>query len=314
MSELLHFGNSSRRNAALHRLDCPNPHGESRGRGGMRQNRQKRAPERTGVVLIAGARSNEYVAHFSSVSCQFLHCMLTLDSIRDISLYQSREGYRFSVDALLLASFVTLPRASAIADLGAGSGIIGLLLAKKYPRSRVTLVELQESLFRLAGRNVELNGLADRVRVLRSDIRHLTSGGSFSGSRFDLVVSNPPFRRPRTGLLSISDERALARHEIALPVSDLVRAASLILRHHGRFCLIHLPERLFDVTGCMRQHALEPKRLRFVHSLPETEAKMVLIEAVKGGRAGAKVEPPLFVYKQDGTYSAEMQRIYTTED
>src|SRR5512137_1533867 len=99
--------------------------------------------------------------------------MLTLDSIGDISLYQSKEGYRFSVDALLLFSFVTLSRVASIADLGAGSGVIGLLLAKKYPASRVTLIELQHSLACIARRNVELNGLGGRVQVLQSDIRLL---------------------------------------------------------------------------------------------------------------------------------------------
>jgi len=240
--------------------------------------------------------------------------MLTLDSIRDIRLYQSKEGYRFSVDALLLFPFVNLPRAATIADLGAGSGIIGILLARKYPGSRVTLIELQESLVRIAGKNVELNDLADRVRVLQSDIRLLTSAEPLHQEKFDLIVSNPPFRRPRTGLISLSDERALARHELALPLEELVRTASHLLRHHGRFCLVYLPERLFDVSGCMRRYALEPKRVRFVHSTSSTAAKMVLIEAVKGGRPGVKVEAPLVVYTSDGAPTTEMRQIYGAKE
>ncbi|MCI0469901.1 MAG: methyltransferase, partial [Nitrospirae bacterium] len=72
--------------------------------------------------------------------------MLTLDHIRDIQIYQNRDGYRFSVDALLLYSFVNLTRIKRIADLGAGSGIIGILLARRYPSAAVALVELQKSL------------------------------------------------------------------------------------------------------------------------------------------------------------------------
>lgn len=75
--------------------------------------------------------------------------MLTLDSIRDIQIYQNKNGCRFSVDALLLFSFINLPRVKKIADLGAGSGIIGILLAKKYPHAEATLIELQKSLARL---------------------------------------------------------------------------------------------------------------------------------------------------------------------
>jgi tRNA1Val (adenine37-N6)-methyltransferase len=240
--------------------------------------------------------------------------MLTLDSIRDIRVYQNKEGYRFSVDSLLLFSFVNLPRATTIADLGAGSGIIGILLARKYPGARVTLIELQGGLVRVARKNVELNDLADRVRVLQSDIRLMASAGPLHQEKFDLIVSNPPFRRPRTGLISLSDERALARHELALPLEELVRTASQLLKHHGRFCLVHLPERLFDVSGCMRRHTLEPKRVRFVHSTSSTEAKMVLIEAVKGGRPGAKVEAPLVVYNDDGSPTPEMRQIYGAKE
>lgn len=240
--------------------------------------------------------------------------MLTLDSIRDIRLWQSKEGYRFSVDALLLFSFVNLPRAEAIADLGAGSGVIGLLLARKYPGSRVTLIELQESLVNIARKNVGLNCLGGRVRVLQSDVRSLCSEQSLSGEKFDLVVSNPPFRRPRTGLLSLSGERAVARHELLLPLEDLVRAASGLLVHHGRFCLVHLPERLFDVSASMTRHGLEPKRLCFIHSTRATGAKMVLIEGVKGGRPGAKTEAPLFVYNDDRSYTDRMRRLYASSE
>src|SRR4030042_3277031 len=98
----------------------------------------------------------------------------TLDSIRDVRLYQSRTGYRFSVDSILLYDFVNLRRVNSIADLGAGSGIVGILLAKKYTDANITLFELQESLIRLAERNVLLNKLEDRIRVVKADITKLT--------------------------------------------------------------------------------------------------------------------------------------------
>ncbi|MDA8339276.1 MAG: methyltransferase [Nitrospiraceae bacterium] len=97
--------------------------------------------------------------------------MLTLDTIRDIQIYQNKNGYRFSVDALLLFSFINLPRVKKIADLGAGSGIIGILLAKKYPDAKITLIELQKSLARLAEKNVVLNNLDERVKVVIADVK-----------------------------------------------------------------------------------------------------------------------------------------------
>ncbi|WP_333653308.1 tRNA1(Val) (adenine(37)-N6)-methyltransferase [Dissulfurispira sp.] len=242
--------------------------------------------------------------------------MLTLDSIRDIQIYQNKNGYRFSVDALLLFSFINLPRVKKIADLGAGSGIIGILLAKKYPDAEVILIELQKSLAKLAGKNVVLNNLGNRVKVVIADIKNLSYPPHHSNTpslhypAFDLVVSNPPFRKVKTGRLSIGDEKAIARHEIKLSLKDLVTASSTLLKHHGRLCIIHLPERLTEIMDAMKENNMEPKRLRFIYSNISTEAKMVLIEAVKGGRAGLKTERPFFIYNEDGSYTDEMREIY----
>ncbi|GER93163.1 SAM-dependent methyltransferase [hot springs metagenome] len=242
--------------------------------------------------------------------------MLTLDSIRDIQIYQNKNGYRFSVDALLIFSFINLTRVKKIADLGTGSGIIGILLAKKYPDAKVALIEIQKSLARLAEKNVALNKLQERVKVIRADLKELSKTHLFTHlpivpfTDFDLVVSNPPFRKVKTGRLSIGDEKAIARHEIKLSLKDLMNTSSTLLRHHGRLCIIHLPERLTEIIDAMRENNLEPKRMRFIHSNVSTEAKMVLIEAVKGGSSGLKTERPFFIYNENSEFTDEMKDIY----
>ncbi len=244
--------------------------------------------------------------------------VLTLDTIRDIKIYQKKSGYRFSIDALLLYDFVNLIHARNIADLGAGTGIIGILLAKRYKNSRVYLVELQSSMVELCKKNVEINGLNERIEVLEMDIRELAHKGinlmhRYLGHHipyFDLIVSNPPFRRPRTGKISPTDERAIARHEIALTLSELLKCAARILKNGGRFFLIHHPERIAELINEMKRHSLEPKRMRFVHSRLDERAKMVLVEGVKNGRQGIHIESPLFIYNEDGTYTDEVKRIY----
>jgi tRNA1Val (adenine37-N6)-methyltransferase len=231
---------------------------------------------------------------------------ITLDGIRDIRLYQRKDGYRFSLDAVVLYSFVNMKRARAIADLGAGSGVVGLLLARKYGEARVTLLELQKGLHELAGKNIALNGLQDRVRAICCDIRKMPGG--LTG--FDLVVCNPPFRKPRTGLLSEGEERAVARHELKMDLGSLLSAASGMLRHGGRFFLIHHPGRLAELLEGLRGVRLEPKRLRFVHGRRDLEAKMVLLEAARGGRPGVKVDNPLFVHDGEGGYTGELREIF----
>ncbi|MEW6675447.1 MAG: tRNA1(Val) (adenine(37)-N6)-methyltransferase [Nitrospirota bacterium] len=236
----------------------------------------------------------------------------TLDSIRDIKLYQYRYGYRFSVDALLLYSFVNLKRVSKIADLGAGSGIVGLLLAEKYPDAEVTLFELQDSLVRLAEKNIALNSLEDRVNVIKCDIREIKTRHSslVTCHCFDLIVSNPPFRGLKSGLISTGEEKAIARHEISLKLPELIAAVSHLSMAKGRFCIIYHPNRLLELIETLKKRGLEPKRLRFVHSNASSEAKMVLLEAVNGGRSGMKVERPFYIYKKDGSYTDEMKEVY----
>ncbi len=278
--------------------------------------------------------------------------MTTLDFIRDVHIYQHKSGYRFSVDALLVDAFVKLPRARRIADLCAGSGVIGLLLAKRYRSAQVTLVEIQESLVKLAEKNSALNNLDDRVSVVHADIGELVRPKTAEGTEapnhaetapdaeehaaddspppeatpaqawwssiiaepcFDLVVANPPFRPLKSGRLSIGGEKAIARHEIALSLNELVSAAARMLRHHGRFCFIQLPERLADICVALRHNGCEAKRVRFVHSRIATEAKMVLVEAVRGGKPGLEVEKPLILYDEKGNRTEELLSFYAPD-
>jgi tRNA1Val (adenine37-N6)-methyltransferase len=232
----------------------------------------------------------------------------TLDGLRDIKLYQRKEGYRFSVDALLLYSFVNVGHVKDAADLGAGSGVIGLLLARKYPGARVLLVELQQTLYRLAERNIGLNGLEDRVSAVLRDIASLHE--VYPAMSYDIVVSNPPFRKPSSGRLSPAEERAVARHEIRLRLPELAKCASHLLKSRGRFFMIFHPERAIEMIDTLRAEQLEPKRIRFVHNDIDSVSKIVLVEAVKGGRAGLKVERPLILYQKDGSYTEEVRAMY----
>lgn len=232
---------------------------------------------------------------------------LTLDTIRDIKIFQSKSGYRFSVDALLLYDFVNVRAAGHIADIGAGSGVVGLLLANRYRKAEVTLFELQESLARLAKKNISLNQLSDRVSLVNTDIREIKESASqlAAPNFYDIAVSNPPFRKQKAGLINPDEERAIARHEIKLGISDLVSATNYLLKPKGRFFLVYHPERLAALIEELEKK-MAVKRLKFVHPNPSSEAKMVLVEAVKDGRKGLKVDKPFFVHNNNGVYSEDM--------
>jgi tRNA1Val (adenine37-N6)-methyltransferase len=231
----------------------------------------------------------------------------TLDSIKDIKLFQAKDGYRFSVDAVLLEHFISAKRLEKGIELGCGSGVISILLAKRIKSARITAVEIQKSMAERAVRNIRLNGLDDRIHILSKDIRELRN--IYETNEFDFVFSNPPFRKPKTGRISSYGERAVARHEIELTLPDLVSTASYLLKHSGRLFLIYHPFRLAELISMLREARLEPKRMRFVHSKVGDEAKMVLIEAVKGAGVWLKVDSPLYLYVKRDEYSDEVRNI-----
>ena len=231
----------------------------------------------------------------------------TLDSIKDIKLFQAKDGYRFSIDALLLEHFISAKRLEQGIELGTGSGVISILLAKRLKGARIIAVEIQNSLAERATRNVHLNSLDERIEILEKDIRDLKK--IYPANKFDFVFSNPPFRKTKTGRLSIYEERAVARHEIEITLPDLIKTASYLIKHSGKFFLIYHPFRLAELISLLQKAKLEPKRIRFVHSKTGEEAKMVLIEAVKGSGTWLKIAPPLYIYEKGNAYTSELKKI-----
>ena len=230
----------------------------------------------------------------------------TLDALFSgkLKLFQSRAGYRFSLDALLLGHFATVKRREKVVDLGTGNGIIPLILANLHSQVSITGVELQRGLAERAARNVKLNRLENRIQIRRGDVRAVASVGA--PESFDVVVCNPPYRRQGSGRVSPNDEKQIARHELHGELADFLDAAVFLLSAKGRIALVYLAGRAVDLVSSMRQARLEPKRLRLVHSFSDVAASLVLVEGVKNGRSGVDILAPLIVYRRGKEYSDEM--------
>jgi tRNA1Val (adenine37-N6)-methyltransferase len=224
-----------------------------------------------------------------------------------VRVKQPQRGYRFSIDAVLLAGEVAARARDRVVDLGTGCGIIPMLLAFAHPGLRVWGVELQADLAALAAENIRDNGWDDRVTILQADMRRI-GPESFSGA-VDRVVANPPYRRARSGRVNPDTQCAVARHEITITLPELVAAARRVLRTGGRFHVIYSAERAAELMACMRESGIEPKRLRSIHSTAGEDARLVTVEGVKAGRSGLVVAPPLLVYDKEGGYSAEVRAL-----
>ncbi len=237
--------------------------------------------------------------------------------ITEDSLFQGRlvcrqhaDGYRFSVDAVLAAHFCRPAAGATVLDLGAGCGVIGLILAHRHPAVWVTGLELQPALAALAADNIRCNSLQDRVRILEGDAREIDR--VLTPESFDLVVCNPPYRPRGSGRACRGDEAAMARHELAASLADMVRAAGFCVRNRGAVVFVYPATRLAILLHRLQERKLVPKRLQPVYSYPgDRRGRLALVEAVKNGGEELLLLPPLYIYEgRNGAYSPEMQAMY----
>ena len=234
----------------------------------------------------------------------------TLDTLFEgrLRILQKKNGYRFSIDALLLAHFAQPRPADRVMDLGTGCGIIPLIIAFRKKMPKITGVEIQPPLAGLARRNAVLNRLSTRIAIVEADLKNL-EGKGWKGN-FDLVLSNPPYRKVGVGRVNPRQEKALARHEFKATLQDVLRAAQYLLKEKGRLAMIYPASRAAELIREMLSFHLEPKRLQFVHSRLQEEARLMMVEAFKEGRAQAQILPPLILYDPAGNYTAEAQELF----
>jgi tRNA1Val (adenine37-N6)-methyltransferase len=222
-----------------------------------------------------------------------------------ITIRQSRAGYRYSIDTVILAHHVKPKPGDQILDLGTGCGIVPIMLAFQCPGADFYGVEIQPELADIASWNVRENCMENQIKIMCRDMKTLNQN-QFQ-TPMDIVVSNPPYRRVAAGRINPNSQRAVARHEIRATLPGVVAVAGRMLRTAGKFIIIYSAERLTDLLVQLRSARIEPKFIRFIHSKEETGAKLILLQGLKEGKPGLKVGAPLVIYGADGDYSAEVK-------
>jgi tRNA1Val (adenine37-N6)-methyltransferase len=225
-----------------------------------------------------------------------------------IQVAQAAGGYRFSIDAVILAWHITPAPGAGVVDLGTGCGIIPLILAYRHPSIAVTGIEIQPQMAQLAADNAAANHMADRVKIVCADIRN--SKSHLPAGQADIVACNPPFRQADAGRINPHEERAIARHELAVTLKDILATAKRVLRTSGEFVAIYPASRLVDMISAMREAGIEPKLLRAIHSRGEEEARLILVKGTRNGRPGTAISPPLVIYDAENRYTPEVERMF----
>lgn len=227
-------------------------------------------------------------------------------------IYQNDDWFKFSLDSVLLAKFVTLNlRHKKIIDLATGNAPIPLLMTFRTKAS-IWGVEYQNCVYQLGKQSVEENGMDSQIQLICSDVRELDH--TFSSDSFDVVTCNPPyFKTNNKEFLNDNSVKSLARHEVTLTLEDVVKQASYLLKSGGIFAMVHRTERFVEILEQMKQYHIEPKRVQFIYPKKGKISDLVLVEGIKNGKVGLKMLSPLIVHKEDNTYTDEVLEILNFE-
>lgn len=225
-----------------------------------------------------------------------------------LRIIQSPTAFSFSLDAILLSHFTSVPiKKGRILDLCSGNGAVPLLLSRRT-KAFIIGVEIQERIISMATRSIALNRLSEQIRMIHGDIKNMQP--QLGHSNFDVVTCNPPyFKTPAKTEHNFNEYLTIARHEVCCTLEDVVKACKLHVRPGGKVAMVHRPGRMIDIIMTFRKYNLEPKRLQLVYPKKGKEANMLLVEAVRDGKADLKILPPLFIYTEDGRYTEKAKEI-----
>jgi len=228
---------------------------------------------------------------------------------KNLKIIQNKDGFCFGIDSVLLSDFAKdIKKNSMVLDLGTGTGIIPILLCGKTKLKKVTGIELQEEVAKMAKKSIKLNNLEDKFNVINENILNLNK--IYENQTFDVIVSNPPYKKKDTGITNENEKKIISRHEISASLEDFIKISKDLLKDKGEFYMVHRPERLVDIFELMRKYKIEPKILKMVYSYKNKEPKLILIKGVKNAKPFLKVESNLYIYEDTGKYTKEILKIY----
>lgn len=228
---------------------------------------------------------------------------------KDLKIIQNKNGFCFGIDSVLLTDFAKeMKKNSRAIDLGTGTGIIPILLSGKTEDTNFVGIEIQELVADMANRSVKMNNLENRIEILNMDILELKQ--KYKKGEFDVVTTNPPYKKKGTGLINERKTEIISRHEVSATLEDFIEIASFLLKDFGEFYMVHRPDRLVDIFYIMREKNIEPKKIQFVYPNKNKKTNLILIKGIKNGKPNLEYENNLYVYNNDGNYTDDILKIY----
>ena len=232
---------------------------------------------------------------------------------KDLKIIQNKNGFCFGIDSILLTDFAKeMKPNSKVIDLGTGTGIIPILLSKKTKSCNFIGCEIQKEVALMAERSIKINNLENQIEIENMDILDLKN--KFKKGCFDVVTTNPPYKKINTGLQNLNKELLISRHEVTASLEDFIDISAFLLKDFGEFYMVNRPDRLVDILCIMRNKKIEPKKIRFVYPNKNKKTNLVLIKGVKNAKPFLQYEKNLYVYEENGEYSKEILEIYNKKE
>ncbi len=225
-----------------------------------------------------------------------------------VEIVQPKKGERVGIDPVLLARFTNANPTAHAVDLGTGTGIIAALLLYLGKVKHITAIEIMPEFANMARETAKLNGLADRMEVIETDLRNFANPPR-NRHKFDMVVSNPPYYPTGRGALPPDPLKAAARHELYCTLTDVLTAAAQLLKPNGEASFIYPSSRLAEFLSNAKDVGLYPHKIRFIHPRSE-EPSVRFMATLTKKESEVRIEPPLIVHPPKGSnqkYTAECE-------
>ena len=228
---------------------------------------------------------------------------------KNLKIVQNNDWFKFSLESVLLPCFVIINKnTNNILDLCTGNAPIPLVLSTKT-KAKIYGVEIQKDVYELAKKSVDINNLSNQIEIINDDVKNLSN--KFESDTFDIITCNPPyFKDVDTSKKNDDIHKIIARHEVNLTMDDISKVVRKLLKNDGKFYLVHRTERFLELTNLLMSYNIMPKRVRFIYPKEDSESNLFMLEAVKNGKVGLKLESPLYVHNSDGSYKEEILKMF----
>ena len=229
---------------------------------------------------------------------------------KNLKIIQRSDYFNFSIDSLLISEFVNIQKnTKKILDLGTGNAAIPLFLSKKTS-ARIYGIEIQEISYNLALKNININNLNDQIYIIYDNMKNYLK--YFNKGFFDIIISNPPFFKinENVNFLNNLEQLSIARHEVEIDLDELIKISSELVKDRGYFYLVHRADRLSEILNILQKYKFEAKKIKFCYTTKYKNAKILLIEAIKNGKSGLTILPPLIINKENGEYTDEVLKMF----